>query len=513
MLALVRRLGWLLCALAAWCHTAHAQVPPPAEGADAPQALEVFDDYSQVEPVPADTRRAVVKRFLADNPAPRTYQPRITTQGYEEDESRPALRLEQIWVGEKAVLLEITGLPRKRSPASAVMRRDTLRIKNTKGEIKPLIAFDGVTELRDKRGGSALVVSPGESMFLLFDRFDDSVSYSLSHVNRDGRESFYFDAIDPRFRERYDAMFAAAVTPLGMKDFLVEFANNDPDQRVMPVFAKLLREMRGLGTFEGHYGAFQLLGEAKDYEAMRRTATTDRHRAVIQAIEDEKQAEARRKEEARLAEERRQEAVRLEQQRLAQARAAEERCMATPSCRQEVEARRAQCVMKINACRRQCDSLTSSSGGGFMGAVVSAVIYRGCASQCKCDNPLGDLFATLDRFEGSAAPARPADTRSSTSSTGNSNSKDTGSKVKPSAPAARTEERKAAVTTAASPKRYVCKIYCISASGPTIQGETAANSRDDAARILGDQADQRCRNAGHVIANPARLPADQCREK
>ena len=129
-------------------------VPVQAPESASPSRIpDIFDDVTQLERVDADTSRAIVKKFLAENPAPRKYVVNAVSQGYDEDEANPALKLNQIWVGANSVLIEITGLARKRNAVSAVMRRDTLRIKSSKGEGSELVAFEGVTELRDRRGG------------------------------------------------------------------------------------------------------------------------------------------------------------------------------------------------------------------------------------------------------------------------------------------------------------------------------------------------------------------------
>ncbi len=495
----------------------------PARAESAPgtsQVHEMFDDYGQVEQVAAETAQSVSKKFFAENPSARKYTVNLTSQDHEQNPTRPALTLKTVAVGEREILVELVGLPRTQNDASAVMRRDTLQMKNSKGQVAKLLAFDGVGELRDRRGGSALVVAPGDTLHLLFEKFDDYAAYSLFHVNRDGRDSVYFDPIDPRFRERYDAMHAAANTPLGMKNFLVEFANNDPDKRVLPIFAKFLGEMRKLKTFEGYQGAFQLMGDPKDYEAMRRAAQTDEHKAVIKAIEDEKLAAVRRQEEARLAEQRRQEAVRMEQQRVEAARAAEARCMVTPSCRQEVEARQAACVSTINSCRRQCDSLTSTSGG-IMATLMSAVLYRGCAALCKCDSGIGNLFAKMSDLESgntaragsaSVAPSRSADPRASTSgrdaSSATAQSQSHGARATSEA-----LQLRAGTAKATGPDVFVCKIYCKSSGGPSIEREFRALSRRDAATAAGDAADAMCNRAGHGAASSNSLPESQCWKK
>ena len=470
-------------------------------------APDIFDDVTQLERVEPGTTKAIVKNFLAANSLPRKYALNVVSQGYEQNESNPALRLNQMWVGSDGVLLELSGLPRKLSAVSAIMRRDTLRIKGKNGKVSQLLAFEGVTELRDRRGGSALVVNSGDTLYLLFEKFDDFFSSSLLHINRDGRESIYFETIDPRFRERYDTMHNAATTPIAMTNFLMEFSNNDPDQRVLKIFSALVNEMRAKKSFEGHYTVFKLISDPKDYEAMRRTAITPEHKAIIQAIEDEKQAEIRRREEAKLAEQRRQEAGRMEAQRAEEARAAEARCMATPSCRQEIDERRARCVQTVQNCRSQCDRFTGSGEQrSFFGNLAAAGLARACYTGCKCDGGIGDILAKVNQVsagEVSSSRARNAPDANST-------------------PNRRNEDRanaSTAATMSSSPragsdaKTFVCTIYCNSSGGPTIRRETLAKSRADAASILGEQADAQCKASGHSKANSARLPENQCSAK
>ena len=502
-----RRLQFLACAALLTLFTAQVNAATEAKLESGPLIAEpsdtgksrvpdIFDDVTQLERIDADTTRAIVKKFLETNPTPRKYTVNAVSQGYEDDESNPALKLNQVWVGTNAILLELTGLARKGKSLSAVMRRDTLRIKNSKGESAELIAFEGVTELRDRRSGSALVVNPSDTLYLLFGKLDDYFAYSLAHVNRDGKESVYFDQIDPRFRERYDAMHGAATTPIAMKDFVVEFARNDPDKRVLRVFSKLLGEMRAQKSFEGHYAAYRLIEEPKDYEAMQRTASTAEQKAVIQSIEEEKQAEIRRREEAKLAELRSQEARRFAEQQAEQARAAEQRCLSTPSCRQAIEEKRAMCVQSVQSCRGQCDRLAGSgSQGSLFGNLAAAGLARVCYAGCKCDNGFGDVLARFNQTTTGEAPTAR-----------------TNSSARP-APAAPVENNSTRPTQVAQARTFVCTIYCVSINGPKVQHEVKATSRSEAARYVGNNANQICRADGLSKSSSASFSDSQCREK
>lgn len=264
------------------------QAPRPA-GAPVAQTVdrqktvdgEADDEFERIE---ADTSKKLLREFRGQNPNAREHKLERMSMGYEEDSESPALRLDNVWVGSKSTLFEITGLPRKGKPNSAVLRRDTLRVSYGKGVETALVASEGTTELRDRKGGSALIVNPGDKVYLLFDAIDDARPFTLFHMNRDGNKTIYFDDVDPRFRERYDAAFSQATTPDGMKDFLVEFARNDPDKRAPKVFTKLILEMRAQKSFEGYYTTYLLLEDVADAKQAQRLATTEEHKRKLEHI-------------------------------------------------------------------------------------------------------------------------------------------------------------------------------------------------------------------------------------
>lgn len=507
-----------LCCLAVAQYTASvgaiAQSPvsitvsPTSE--DKGRVPDIFEDVSQLERVEASTTREIIRIFQRANPTHRDFELKLTSQGYEEDDSNPALRLERVLVGPAGVLLEITGLARSRNSVSAVMRRDTLQLRNSRGATSALLAFEGVTEIRDRRGGSALVVNPGDKLFLLFDKFDDYFAFSLLHANRDGRESVYFSRVDPRFEDRYDALYAVANTPRGMKDFVVEFARNDPKGRVLPVFSRLLGQMRAQNSFEGYYTAFQLLGEPRDYAGMHRTAASSEHRAVIDGIEAEKQAEVRRREEAKSAEARRQEEQQLALQRAERTRLAEQRCLETPSCLREMEERRTACVQSIQNCRGLCDRVSGSgSFGGFIAnlaaAGISAVCYRGC----KCDNNFGDLLAKFDDM----ASGNGASGRRSASTAAAAPPVVAGDASRRTAETSRrSADVNASKPTVSAPMDYVCTVYCKGPDGSRL-GTAKAVDAAEAASLVDAEGHKICRAAGHQRATELRTGASQCRKK
>lgn len=277
----------LLVASAGVC-VGQVQVPqsavaPVVQAVDPPKAVDgkVDDEFERIE---ADTSKKLLREFRGQNPDAREHKLGRTSMGYEEDSESPALRLDNVWVGSKSTLFEITGLPRKGKPNSAVLRRDTLRVSYGSGAETALLSSEGTTELRDRKGGSALIVSPGDKVYLLFGAIDDARPFTLFHVNRDSNKTIYFEDVDPRFRERYDAAFSKAITPDGMKDFLVEFARNDPDKRAPKVFAKLISEMRAQKSFEGYYTADLLIEDVADAKQAQRLATTEEHKRKLEHI-------------------------------------------------------------------------------------------------------------------------------------------------------------------------------------------------------------------------------------
>ena len=330
-------------------------------------------------------------------------------------------------------------------------------------------------------------------------------------MNRDGRESVYFARIDPRFDERYEAMYAAATTPNGMKEFVVEFARNDPKGRVLAVFSKLLVQMRAQNSFEGYYTAFQLLGEPRDYAGMERTAVSAEQKSVIQSIEAEKQAQVRRQQAAEQEEARRRDAQLMAQQQAEQARLAEQRCLATPDCLREMESRRAACVQSIQNCRGQCDRLSGAgSFNSFISNLAAAGISAACSRACKCESSFGDLLA---RFNNASSGNSSGSTRANvaTSNPAPASARAPALTVD-AAPSRRSIEAPAAKPTQRELSDHVCALNCKGPDGKasiTVQAGDAA----EAARLVDPQGHQICKRAGYEAATPIRMSASQCRKK
>ena len=264
---------WVCIAPLLWAQQLHQApvVPAPSQGED--------------ETVAPDTRRELLAKFKAANEPVREHVLNMPMNAYADSSAVPGLRLNRMWVGAGGTLLEIEGLPVPGRVASAVMRHDTLALHHAKGRAE-LQAIEGATQLKDRRGGSAIVVKPGEKLLALFDAVDDTRPMHLQHAGRDAKPYIYFENIDPRFRERYTASqrlaLVPAATPEQMKDFLVEFAGNDPDGKAREVFLKLVNAMRAQNSFEGYYNVYLLVQDPEDARKASKLASTAEHRAKIE---------------------------------------------------------------------------------------------------------------------------------------------------------------------------------------------------------------------------------------
>ena len=258
-----------------------AQVPKVvSKEPDAPEELKTIE---------ADTTRAILKQFKIDNPDAREHKLGLVSEAFTEDPSNPALKLERMWVGGKGTLLEVTGLRRVGQPNSAAIAPHTLRLVNLKTQLSAkLLDVDGVQQVLDRRGGKVLLLKASDTMYLLMEPVDDLQAMSLSYIGWDNNEAKYFDRIDPRFKERYDAAYKLAsstgATPEQMKDFLVEFAKQDPDKKAPVVFLALINKMRAQNTFEGYYQAYLLIKDPADAKAAYKLVKTDNHRSKMEAI-------------------------------------------------------------------------------------------------------------------------------------------------------------------------------------------------------------------------------------
>ena len=246
------------------------------------------DPANGLETFAAENGDQLLKQFLRDNPKNRQHKLGLISEAFTEDPSNPALRLERVIVGTKGTLLEIVGLKRAGRPDSAVISYSSLRLIDAdKTEHAPL-GFKGVSQLRDKRGGIALVVKPGEILYLLMPPIDDFRPFALAYIGADLQFSRYFDEIDPRYRDRYDTLgsraLASNATPEQMRDFLVEFARDDPDRKAPQVFLALINKMRAQNTFEGYYNAYLLIQDVNDAKAAFRLTRTEAQKAQIENI-------------------------------------------------------------------------------------------------------------------------------------------------------------------------------------------------------------------------------------
>lgn len=261
------------------------------------------------------------------------------------------------------------------------------------------------------------------------------------------------------------------------------------DDQKATVFAALVQQRRGapLEEWVPKLEPFAVTPMARAQLADYKQQIEQARAAELRRAQETRQAEARRQEAQRQAEARKQEESHLAEQRARQAKAEEERCMRDARCRQAVEERRAQCVSKVQSCRAACDRTTGSgSYNSFMANLSAAALARVCYAGCNCETNFGSL---LNRFnlavEGqSAAPS-------------------------PSVPT------KAADVPAglAKAKVFECKIYCKSATGPTISRRIEAATRKDAAKLASERAGEFCAADAKGYASAVEFKESQCQER
>jgi hypothetical protein len=469
-----------------------------APGAHLVAGAEPAADAAQPTQAAVQSQKLTLQQqFLKDSQATEMLVGSVS-EAYAEDPSNPALKLERMWAAESGTLLELRGLPRRGQQYSALIQVESLMLRNLQtDQLAPYIASDGGLRFEDRGGKKLLRVLPNELIYVFFAPIDSIQAHSLTYKNSAGLDDTYFDRIDPRFRDRYDQMYAKAVATDGsvedMKGFLLGFVRQDPEQRVQKVFVSLIGKLRSQRTFEGHYQAYLLIKDPADEKAARQLAKNDEQISKLEAaveanrqIAAEKQAQKRRaeearreelrkREEARMADLRRQAEVRAAEDRQRQAQADESRCMQSALCRGAVQERQAMCQRKIESCRGGCDRLTGSGGyGGFFANMAAAAMARACYAGCQCDGGIGDL---VDKFNQHS----PSSTVSSPSRAVN--------------------------------KTFECKIYCKSASGPVIFTSIEAGSRRQAADLAAKQADQVCAASGKSHASSVKFSESQCREQ
>jgi hypothetical protein len=275
MAPIFRKIAWVLvfCALAAGLGAGLGTV-------------SVVHAQSSAENIAAENGATLLEQFLRENPRARQHKLGLVSEAYTEDPSNPALRLNRLWVSDNATLLEIEGLKRVGRSDSAVISFTSLRLIDASGKEHSPIGFRGVAQVRDKKGGVALMVQPGDKLYLLMPGIDDFRPFALAYIGADLQFSRYFDDIDPRYRERYDTLAERALdsgaTPEQMRDFLVEFARDDPEKKAPQVFLALINKMRGQNSFEGFYNAYLLIQDPADAKAALALAKTNLQRAQIE---------------------------------------------------------------------------------------------------------------------------------------------------------------------------------------------------------------------------------------
>jgi len=247
-------------------------------------ALEVAPAVeSGVKELPADTSGLLQKQFKRENPGYREHLFHKVTDVYEDNDANPGVQLERVWVGSRGTLVELKGLPRNGQPYSAIINRATLRLVQLSGSAD-LVRFEGVTEMQDSRGGSALMLKAGETLFLWFGVIDDIQPFSIEHILPNGQRFAYFEKLDPRFLDRYHRDFADATTPEKRYQFLMDYVSHDPENKVAGVFTTLMQDFRNLNNFEGYYRAYLIAQMPSDARMAQKLATTDEHRTKLEHL-------------------------------------------------------------------------------------------------------------------------------------------------------------------------------------------------------------------------------------
>ena len=283
---------WLGSTTLALAQTVPAASTAPKLGAPAtaaPTLGPVGRADDELQPVaPASTRAELLQRFMTMEPQAREHVLNLNANAYTDSEQRSPLRLKRMWVGRQWTLVEIEGLTTE-APRnfSAVIRFETFELVHAQGSAK-LEAAEGATILQDRQGGRAITIKPGDSVLAMFSgTVDDLRPMRLQHTTPVGTY-VYFDDMDPRFDERYDAAYRAAkvkpADPEAMKDFLVGFARKDPKGRVREVFVELIGAMRAENSFEGYYHAYLLLQDPSDARKASRLASKPEHQAMIENL-------------------------------------------------------------------------------------------------------------------------------------------------------------------------------------------------------------------------------------
>ena len=412
-------------------------------------------------------------------------------------------------VHEKGTLLDIVGLSRVGAMHSAIIDIDRVYLLSLKSAKQLSVIFPlGGTVVEGKGAKRLLQLMPGEHLYLFFEAIDDLQPHSLRYVNWSGQPDSYFDVIDPRFRERYNSSYSAATAPLAgvedMRNFLQEFAKNDPEMRAEKVFISMINKLHSINTFDGYFQAYQLLRDPTDEKAARRLARTPEQLSKLDAAvyvvkqaeaakkdeirkaQEARLAELRKRDEARQAELKKQEELKLAEHQAHQAKADEEKCMRTPACRKAWEIQQAKCEQEILSCRSHCDTVTGNNrSSGFLAGLSSSFLARGCYSACTCDSGLGVL---LGKFNSAVAEVR--------SSSGAAN-----------------KDSQVLSGRASAQKTFQCKVYCRGSDKPLAYDTVKAASRREAAKIISDKVDLLCSREHGTEASRKDFSESQCWEK
>lgn len=508
------RVHWMvkICLLLCMSVVATTMLAQTASNANDPKNEKGLNGGSLTESLSQSDPIVAIEKIKAESPNTREWALAKSSEAYVEDHSNPALKLEKMWANDKGTVIQLSGLPRNRSAFSAVLDIQSLRLfnLNTKKVSKYIAHMGGLAVAgQSKRPADAPVkmvqLKEGESLYVFFEPIADIDPHSLRYNNWTGGEDSYFDKIDPRFGERYEQLYVKAsgkeAEISDVKDFLLQFAHNDPKNRVKPVFISLIQRLKSQNTFDGFLQSYLLIKDPADAAAAKAKASTPEQQTKINAaIAEEQQrqdarleeirkakelqlAEKRKRDEVRAADLRRQEEAQQAEKRQLMAKENEARCMRTPACRIAWEEQQNRCNQSIMACRANCDIVAGTDRqSSFFGGLAASVLARGCYSACKCGSGIGDLLAKFNDAVGE----RQTNIASNVSSRSGLENK---------------------------LKTYECKVYCKSGTGPTTYYKGKFSSRREAADYIEEHSHEICESKGLKYASGIKFSESQCTEQ
>lgn len=247
--------------------------------------LDSFEGSKQKESSEETINRLntnLYNRFTKANPNATLLEIQKNADGYDEDHSNSALRIERMWTSENGTLIEFFGLSRPNAQFSAIIHKGSFRIKGFHGESWNLKEVDGIEEQVDGKGETALFVRPKDKFYVLFDKVDTYYPFSIDHLDTRKYRSVYFTDLDPRYIDRYHDAYKDADTPDKLYKFIVTYASNDPDKLMSPSLQRLLTMWRDRNDFEGYYSAYLIAQSSSDAKMAQNLARTAEHKAKLE---------------------------------------------------------------------------------------------------------------------------------------------------------------------------------------------------------------------------------------